>query len=156
MPYKKGSIPWNKGIGLGKKENNKLYRQSHKDKGLCVSCNAPAVKGKVSCIHHLKLNRDRVNEVVKQRKEKGTCVYCDQPVANGSVYCMLHQSKRLIWDRNYRKKPESKMVDKKYRDERYYKLKAENKCVYCGMPLNEESRMAIYCVTCYSKKHGYF
>ncbi len=85
--------------------------QEHKDKGLCVSCNRPAVSGKVLCEFHAEKNsrdqkrrrrgmprekQDVLNAAARRRMEehkaKGLCIYCTRPT-NGKVVCDWHADK---------------------------------------------------------------
>jgi len=131
-------------------ECKKRYRDKHREQGLCRDCSNPIVDGKTRC----EACQDKVNkrsiEWQKSHKEIGLCVHCNQPRAeNNSEYCLLHLDKQRRSNRRYRENPLHAMHIRKYHQARYNKLKSENKCIGCGMPLNTESRMGLVCVNCY-------
>ena len=93
--------------------------------------------------------------VVSQRKRreehirKGLCYICNQPAMFGR-YCLLHHSNEIIRKRGKAKNLEVRKRKQEHDRARYYKYKLENKCVRCGVPLDEESRVGFECVNCYT------
>jgi len=133
MPYKKGNIPWNAGTGIDRKEYSREWHREYIEK------------------HGESASTTRGNK----HKENGLCYRCCRPRIEGSILCLFHASYNTQANRKYRKQSEKRQIHNEYGKERYHKLKLENKCVTCGMSLNEESRMGIWCLTCYSKKKGF-
>lgn len=74
---------------------NAKYKQSHKEKGLCVSCSRKAIPGMVLCAVHSESQRQRdlkrywnnheyeknrlLNDKRRRRKE-GRCTMCGKPL----------------------------------------------------------------------------
>ena len=86
----------------------------------------------------------------------GLCKECNNPVLEGSVLCPLHWSKERIRGRyRYNDNMQYRQMQSKNSQKRKSKLKEENKCISCGMPLDEESRVGYACLTCYSKSKGF-
>jgi len=88
----------------------------------------------------------------EKRKKDGLCSDCNQLSVNGSSRCLFHLDFQRRWQRQARKNPDVRNSKNMYDRGRQHKLKLENKCVKCGMPLDNESRMGVRCVNCYIKK----
>jgi hypothetical protein len=99
--------------------------------------------------HKQEINK-RSTDRKKRHKEIGLCVMCNQPrFEHSASYCLLHYDKHQRYERNYyRTNSGWREHVKAYRKARYWKLKSENKCVNCGMPLNEETRCGARCLNC--------
>ena len=93
----------------------------------------------------------QAKEIYEERKQTHLCVQCGKPTSIGSIYCLLHRNRRILRNRKYWDRPEVIASYHEKKKRRYNRLKSENKCVYCTMPLNEESRMGILCLSCYMK-----
>lgn len=85
---------------------------------------------------------------IRHTKE-GLCVSCSRPKSSNSVYCLIHLTRHCRSNKKYHLSPTGHAKDKVSHRERYTSLKLENKCVDCGMPLDLESRMSVYCMNCY-------
>ena len=125
-----------------KKEYNRRYRIAHREK--IDAWNKQYHQERRVYFNNLQ------NIRMRNRKKDGICQDCKQLRSANSVYCLFHliQARRskkrsLRNERNREKANERSRV-------RYYKLKEANKCVECGMPLNEESRRGIRCINCYN------
>jgi len=92
----------------------------------------------------------------QQHKALGLCRDCTRPAAISSKkYCLYHLDVRHRSDKRLRLIPARREYLLTYCRVRYYRLKDENKCPSCGMPLNEESHIGIYCLNCQDKKASY-
>jgi hypothetical protein len=85
----------------------------------------------------------------EKHKKDGLCRDCNKPHIKDNIRCLFHLTQNKLGDRKYYCRIESCEKRKLYLHNRYHKLKSENKCVCCGMPLDEESRMGASCVNCY-------
>jgi len=105
--------------------------------------------------------RTEHSEYAKQwensHRENGLCIHCNQPQIKDSIYCFFHLYKVRLRSRKSYRKPENLERKRIYGKTRKDRLKSENKCVSCSMPLDEESRMGILCLNCYNSfnKTGY-
>lgn len=116
---------------------NKRYREIHKEK-------------------FREYQRQYMRDRVKKHHELGLCNKCNKPSLKNRLFCALHLSKEAVATRGRQRNNTAYRDGRKERQiKRTDKLKRENKCVTCAMPLNDESRMGIYCLTCYSKKKGF-
>jgi len=105
-------------------------------------------------------DKERTREYIRQRRashvKNGLCIDCNQPLAKGSKSrCLLHLDRCMRARRKYYANAEYKLVVQEYSRARYYKLKAENRCVRCGKPLDDESRIGARCINCYEQTESY-
>ena len=150
MPYKDKE----KARESARKGAKRKY-EKHLKLGLCVRCDNPIAEGHTLCQRHLsyhaKVCRDRSNK----HKQMGLCVRCNEPAIKGLIYCPFHLSKNTQELKVYYSKPINRLNNLLQQKKRKDILKSENKCVGCGMPLSEESRVGIYCVTCADRQKSY-
>jgi len=145
------------------KHRAKIYRETHKEqerirKRIWTKNNPEKVKtyrqkhgNKYREIHKEEIleNRRRWQE---QCKKEGLCLECGLPALPTRMFCGLHLSQKRIAAKNYLKNPINKERNKSNVLKRYYRIKQENRCWGCGMPLNPESSSGVYCVTCADKQ----
>ena len=114
-----------------KRKRKRYYYREHREKGLCGSCNSPAVKGRSLCQYHLDIRK----EFYHKQREKGLCTVggCSNFAIGGRNVCKEHLDKRRKSDRNRMRKVRE-----------IWRL--EGKCTRCGVPLHKE--MDEGCVTC--------
>jgi hypothetical protein len=85
-------------------------------------------------------------------KEKGMCLNCSQPALLNFDYCWRHLYTHHKSDKEWhRRNAEHQKIVQLERRKRY---KLENRCVSCGMPLNEESRLGFQCINCAQRITG--
>jgi len=145
------------------REGGKRYREKHKEqerirKRIWSQNNPEKIKA-YRQKHGKKYRENHKEELQKYKEErikKGLCLECGLPALPNRLFCGLHLSLRRIKIKNYLKNPTNKERNKNNVLNRYYRIKQENKCWGCGMPLNEESRRGIYCVTCADKQSTYY
>ena len=89
----------------------------------------------------------------KSHPEKGLCYSCNQPHMKDSVFCIYHRDYNRRCTRRTRTNPEVREKHNRQERVRKMKLKIENRCVCCGMPLNDEIRMGLRCLNCYNSAH---
>ena len=88
----------------------------------------------------------------RKHKEQGLCIFCSQPAVYKN-FCLKHYyTLRGAGRKCNQKNREERNKQMKDRRER---LKVENKCPDCTMPLNEDNRIGNYCVNCYERKHRF-
>ena len=85
------------------------------------------------------------------RRANGLCSKCNQPHSENSTYCLFHLIYCGMQKRNSRKKLKNRISVSQRNKNRRIKLKAENRCTACGMPLDDESRMGLQCVNCQNR-----
>ena len=105
-------------------------------------------------------DKGRQREYQRQRRashvKRGLCIDCNQPLAKESkCRCLFHVDSHMRAKRKYYANTETKLAVQKHALARYYKLKAENRCVRCGKPLDDESRIGARCINCYEQVESY-
>lgn len=99
---------WAAGCGgdRGVSKASVAYQHRHRDKGLCVVCQRPAIPGRVRCAFHLreqaelyrsryrrdhKKERERLDALRERYAEEGRCIKCGAPMVEedeGHSTCM--------------------------------------------------------------------
>jgi hypothetical protein len=124
-------------------EAARKYRQTHKTK-------IQKYNEKYNNAHRVEI-RSKARKLYAERKQQNVCTKCGKPIVFGMSKCLYHldinrrSSRRTSSSTDFK---EVKNIKNKLRKD---KLKSENKCVGCGMPLNIESRMGIRCLSCYTR-----
>ena len=122
---------------------SKLYKQRHKEQGLCTDCSEKTILGHTLCIKHLAAQKARNKARRKRHREQGLCEVCSEKALPGRVKCFKH----LMSDR---KKKKENPVTKKARNEKWRKYwKEHNLCLHCGRP--RDNRESNYCMNCREK-----
>ena len=99
--------------------------------------------------------REYHNQWRESHREKGLCIECNRSCAKNSTQCLFHLDyKRRLDKRLYNSRPEIRDRRKILVKNRQLRLKSQNRCVGCGMPLSDESRAGIYCINCYNGRIG--
>ena len=99
--------------------------------------------------------REYHNQWRESHREKGLCIECNRPATGGHTLCLFHLDYKRRGQRKLDRNPKNKERRRLYDKVTYYKRKSENRCVDCGMPLSEESRIGICCINCSNIKKGY-
>lgn len=119
-----------------KRSCSRKRKREHKERGLCVYCSLPALKGHVTCEKHLKANRISGLKHYARRVLAFRCVGCGKP--HGKLRYAALCEKCLEKNRKYKKQK---------RDE----WRKTGRCISCGRLLNEErdgkDKTCIHCAT---------
>lgn len=94
------------------------------------------------------LHKQEYNDYKKKwrrtHKRIGLCKDCNREVLSPSVLCARHLWLKRLSDRRYHIR--NKIEELKKMNEKYNRLKQENKCPRCGIPLIEGE--GVLCVNC--------
>lgn len=122
-----------------KRERMRTFQQRRRDAGLCIDCGQPRNGASNSYCQRCKdVRKSRAHERYMIDKEIGLCHVCEKREARpGKVTCWECAVKRSSYARP--------------RDNaRYYKLKAQGLCTYCG---KNPTSGGVYCDECKARKH---
>lgn len=127
-----------------KKEHDKKRAAYYKSTGRCPDCGRVPLPGKIYCEKCCAASAG----VRRQRIEQGRCVSC------GAVDARVMSGYQMCWEcsqkcREYREANKEKL--RKYSKERYDRLKAERRCIYCKKSL-PDGWMHVGCPECNKKR----
>ena len=89
------------------------YKKRHKEQGLCVDCNRPAIPGQIRCMVHARYhnetfpkyyaqNRDAITSRIKRNREQyikdGRCQMCSAPLGEqdeGMTCCVNCRDRQM-------------------------------------------------------------
>ena len=114
-----------------------------------TKCNHPAKShigdGNYICMmcgEHLFFNYKK--QLRERKKEKGECYDCKEDAFPGYVQCKIHRKLSALRESRYRKRHRNRLRLRSQNAK--LRLKAQNRCVSCGIPLREIVDSG--CVTC--------
>ena len=74
------------------------YRDRHRERGLCLMCSRPVVKGRTQCAKHLEIGKDRMAALRARRHAAGECKECGRPLNDGPfLRCFKCRKGKMEW-----------------------------------------------------------
>ena len=92
-----------------------------------------------------------------QRKNNGVCVKCgkaDSRTQAGFIHCKPCQEKQKGWVMNYTPKESTLQKMQESMQDRYWRLKEQNRCTDCGNQDQRTLQGKIYCEKCATKRNN--